>query len=277
MTASHTSSSPASPVVRLQREGDVALVRLCNVERLNPFTVQLQTELRALLAEIRQDRSLRAMVLAADGRAFCVGADLSSLGQAGDDDQRSIGERASDWMRTLTATLVQELHEMPMAVVSAVNGACAGGGVGLALAADMVLMGRSAYLYLPFISKLGIVPDVGSSWFLPRMAGRGRALGLALTGERLSAEKAVQWGLVWACVDDDRLRAEALALAHQLAQLPAHGALEARRAFDAASRLTLHEQLLYEAARQRDLLDEPSFIEGVSAFLGKRPPKFPGR
>lgn len=266
-----------SPVVRLERDGDVALVLLCNAERLNPFTVALQNELRAVMAEVREDRSLRAMVLAAEGRAFCVGADLSSLGKAGDEDQRSTGERTYEWMRTLTATLVQELHEMPMAVVSAVNGPCAGGGVGLALAADMVVMGRSAYLYLPFISKLGIVPDVGSSWFMQRLAGRGRALGMALTGERVTAEKAVAWGLAWSCVEDDQLRAEALALAHQLAQLPAHGALEARRAFDAASRNTLREQLLYEADRQRELLDRPSFVEGVSAFLGKRPPKFPGR
>lgn len=263
--------------VRLEREGDVALVLFDNPERLNPFTLDLQSALRALLAQLREDRSVRALVLAAEGRAFSVGADLASLGTPDPGDPRSIGERTAQWMRELTNPLVLDLHDMPMPVLSAVNGPCAGGGVGLALAADMVLMGRSAYFYLPFVTHLGLVPDVGGSWFLQRLLGRGRALGLALTGQRLGAEQAVQWGLAWGCVDDDRLRAEAMQLAQRLARLPAQGALQARRVFDAAAANDLATQLEVEAQCQGTLIDDPAFAEGVAAFFAKREPRFPGR
>lgn len=267
------SSSP----VRLDRDGAVAIAVLDNAAGLNALTLPMQTALRALLAEVRADRSVRALLLVAEGRAFCVGADLSSLGAPEPNDERTLGERTAQWMRGLTNPLVQELHEMPVPVVAAVNGPCAGGGVGLALAADIVIAARSAYFYLPFIAKLGIVPDVGSSWFVQRLAGRGRALGLALTGERLHAEQAVAWGLAWAVVDDGALRERALELAQRLTLLPAHGALEARRAVDAAARHTLAEQLEYEAQRQSELLNRPSFLEGVQAFFAKRAPRFPGR
>jgi len=140
-----------------------------------------------------------------------------------------------------------------------------------------VIAARSAYFYLPFLPKLGIVPDLGSTWFMERLAGRGRAMGLALLGDRLSAEQAVQWGVAWACVDDAVLRAEALAVAQRLAKLPAHAAVEARRAFDAAALNTLPQQLAYEAERQRELLDKASFMEGVRAFLEKREARFAGR
>jgi len=263
--------------VRLERDGDVAILTLANPARLNPLGLGLQQRLRALLAEIRADHGVRAVVLTAEGKGFCVGADLSAMGPAGDGDARSLGERTADTMQALSNRLILDLHELPVPVVCAVNGACAGAGVGLALAADVVLMARSAYFLLPFISRLGIVPDLGSTWFIERIAGRGRALALTLLGDRLGAERAVQWGLAWDSVDDTALQAQALALAQRLAKLPAHAALEARRAFDAAAANTLAQQLSYEAERQRVLLDLPSFAEGVAAFSEKREPRFPGR
>ncbi|MBI5256901.1 MAG: enoyl-CoA hydratase/isomerase family protein [Burkholderiales bacterium] len=259
--------------LRFERDGDVALIVFDNPARMNPLSVDFQQGLRELLERVRNDRTLRALVLTGEGRGFCVGADLTSM-KPTPDDPRTLGERTAENMHALSNRLIQELHELPVPVVSAVNGACAGAGVGVALAADVVLAARSAYFYLPFLPKLGIVPDLGSTWFMQRLAGRGRALGLALLGDRLSAEQAVQWGVAWACVDDDALRAEALAIAQRLAKLPAHATLEARRAFDAAASNTLVQQLHYEAERQRELLNKPSFMQGVRAFLEKRDPRF---
>ena len=277
MTGTARDTVPDPSPVLLERDGDVAILTLSNPARLNPLGTGLQQRLRTLLADIRDDRGVRAVVLTGEGKGFCVGADLSAMGPAGDRDARSVGERTADIMQAVSNRLVLDLRELPVPVVCAVNGACAGAGVGLALAADVVLMARSAYFYLPFIPKLGIVPDLGSTWFIERLAGRGRALAWTLLGDHLGAERAVQWGLAWDLVDDADLRAQALVLAQRLAALPAHAAVEARRAFDAAAANTLPEQLSYEAERQRVLLDLPSFAEGVAAFTEKRAPRFPGR
>jgi len=172
---------------------------------------------------------------------------------------------------------VRDLRALPLPVVCAINGVAAGGGLGLALVGDVVLAARSAYFYLPFMAKLGIVPDVGSTWFYQRLLGTGRATALTLLADRLPAEKAAAWGLIWDCVDDALLMDEAMAVARRLATLPAHAALETRAAFDAAAGHTLTEQLAYEAERQRELLDRPEFSEGVQAFLEKRAPSFAPR
>ncbi len=264
----------AAPVIRYERDGAVALAIFDRAERLNPLSVEFQQALRGVCAQVREDRSVRALLLTGEGRAFCVGADLSSLGQPAPGDTRSLGPRVAEQMHALSNRVILDLRELPVPVLSAVNGACAGAGVGIALAADVVLAAKSAYFYLPFLPKLGIVPDLGTTWFIERLAGRGRALGLSLLGDRLAAEQAVQWGVAWAAVDDAALRSEALALAHRLAKLPSHAAVEARRAYDAAAINTLPQQLAYEAERQRELLDKPSFIEGVQAFLAKREPRF---
>lgn len=261
---------------RLERDDDVAVIVFDNPTRMNAITEGFQQGLRELLGRVRTDRSVRSLVLTGEGRGFCVGADLSSV-PPGTEDGRTLGDRVADQMHELANPLIIELRELPVPVVAAVNGACAGAGVALALAADVVLAARSAYFYLPFIPKLGIVPDLGTTTFLRRVAGHGRAMALTLLGERLPAERAAEWGMVWACVDDDALRVEGLAAARRLARLPAHGVLEARRAFDAAARNSLREQLAYEAERQRVLIDLPAFSEGVRAFLEKREPQFAGR
>ena len=260
--------------ILLERQGDVAWLRLNIPQRLNPLALPLQVALRAQLAALREDRSVRALVITGVGKAFCVGADLGAMRPPSD---KSLGEQTADTMQALSNRLIEDIRSLPFPVVSAVNGPCAGAGVGVALAADMVVAAQSAYFYLPFMPRLGIVPDLGSTWFLQRSAGRARAVGLSLLGERLSAQQALDWGLIWACVQDDQLAAQAQALALRLAQLPAHAAQEIRRTYDHAEGATLPEQLHYEASRQRELIDRPEFAEGVRAFLEKREPKFPPR
>lgn len=172
--------------------------------------------------------------------------------------------------------VVQALKELPVPVVCAINGVAAGGGVGLALAGDLVVAAKSSYFYLPFFPSLGAVPDMGATWALPRAIGRARALGLALTGEKLPAQTAQEWGLIWACVEDDRLETESRRLARRLAAMPRHSILEARAIFAAAETNTLAQQLDLERARQMELVDGESFAEGVRAFSERRQPDFGG-
>lgn len=273
----------SSPAVRMERHGnngEIALIVLQDSARMNPLGRPLQLRLRELLAEVREDTSLRALVLTAEGRGFCVGADLSSMGGAqggAQADGRTLGAQTADNMQQLSNRLILDLQQLPVPVVCAINGAAAGAGVGLALAGDVALAARSAYFYLPFLPRLGIVPDLGTTWFIERRLGRARALGLSLLGDRLGAQQAADWGLVWACVDDEALREQALATAARLARLPAGAVLEARRALDHAAASTLEQQLHYEAERQRDLVGAPAFMEGVQAFMQKREPVFAPR
>ncbi len=256
------------------RVGAVALLRLNIPARMNPLTMELQQALRTALAELREDKTVRALLLTGTGKAFCVGADLGSMSPP---VSGSLGEQTAAMMETLSNRLIEDLRTLPFPVLSAVNGACAGAGVGVALAADVVLAARSAYFYLPFMPRLGIVPDLGTTWFLERAVGRARAVAMSLLGERLAAEQAERWGLVWQCVDDGDLPAQALALAQRLAALPVHAAQEIRAVYELAGQQTLVEQMRSEAVRQRELIDRPTFAEGVQAFLGKREPVFPPR
>lgn len=251
----------------------IASITLNDTARLNAITRPMLEGLLEVQAQLRGDPSVRAAILTGEGRGFCAGADLSTMSPP---EGRTLGDIAADEMDRFLNAVIRGFRELPFPVVSAVNGPAAGAGVGFALAADLVLAARSAYFYLPFLSRLGIIPDAGCTWFLPHLLGAGRTMGLALLGEKLSAEKAEQWGLIWECVDDTSLAQRARAVAGQLKSLPRHAALEARRAFDAASRNTLAEQLRYECDRQRELIDGAAFAEGVRAFLEKRPPSFAG-
>ena len=254
----------------------IAHVTLNLPAKLNPLTIPMQQELLQAYERVREDRSVRALVLTGAGKAFCVGADLESLGEA-DATGKSAGNRTAEMMNAWTNRLVGELEDLPVPVVSAVNGAAAGAGVGLALAADVVVAGRSAYFYLPFLPRLGIAPDIGTTWVVPRLVGRARFMAMALLDERLDAERAAEWGLVWSCVDDAALAAEAHGLAERLAMLPTGAVVEARQAYAAAQHNDLPEQLAYETERQRHLIDRPAFAEGVAAFRAKRRPQFETR
>lgn len=263
-----------SDPLRIERDGNVAILSFNVPTRLNPLTRELQQALREQLALLRDDAAVGAIVLTGVGKAFCVGADLASMN---DVEGGSLGTRTAETMASLSNPLIEDLRTMPVPVVSAVNGPAAGAGVAVALAGDIVLAARSAYFYLPFMPRLGIVPDLGTPWFLERLVGRGRAIGMSLLGERLPAIQAAQWGLVWACVEDAELRAHAIALAQRLAKLPAHAAREIRAVYESAATQPLAAQLAYEAQRQRELIDGPDFAEGVRAFLEKREPVFTRR
>jgi 2-(1,2-epoxy-1,2-dihydrophenyl)acetyl-CoA isomerase len=256
----------------------IATLTLNEAERMNPLDAPLIQGCLDAAQRVHEDRSVRALLLNARGRAFSVGADLSDLKS---NAQRPGGESLGHYVGRLMAErgnpLMAALRALPVPVVCAVQGAAAGGGVGLALAADIVVAARSAYFYLPFVPALGLVPDMGSSWFLPRAVGHARALGLTLLGDKLPAQQAADWGLIWACVDDDKLQDEGRLVARRLAALPAHAIVETRALFEASRKNDFEQQLALERERQQALIDGGAFAEGVRAFGERRSPVFPGR
>jgi 2-(1,2-epoxy-1,2-dihydrophenyl)acetyl-CoA isomerase len=268
----------ASAVEYEVREG-VAVVALNEPQRMNPLSEAVQAGLLDAIARVHGDRSVRAMLLTGNGRGFCVGADLKDFGQRADhpDADESLGCYVGKMMEEKASAIVRGLRTLPVPVVCAVNGVAAGGGFGFALTADVVIAARSAYFYLPFIPALGVIPDMGVMWTAVRTIGRARAAALALTGNRLSAEQAEQWGLIWSCVDDEQLMPQAMALAQQLAALPVHAIGELRQLLDAAEVNPINEQLELESARQRVLIDGESFREGLNAFRERRKAVFRGR
>ncbi|MFT3804466.1 MAG: enoyl-CoA hydratase-related protein [Burkholderiaceae bacterium] len=266
------------PAVRLAIEETIATISLDDGDRMNPLGDEAIDGLADAVARVRDDRQVRALIVTGRGRGFCVGADLEHYRRML--DASSSGPTLGRYVGELMARMnpvVLALEQLPVPVVCAVNGVAAGGGAGLALAGDLVIAAKSAYFYLPFFPALGAVPDMGLTWTLPRAVGRPRALGLALTGEKLSAQTAQEWGLIWACVEDDRLEAESRRLARRLAAMPAHAIEEARAIFAASERNTLARQLDLERDRQMERVAGESFAEGVRAFGERRAPRFGGR
>jgi 2-(1,2-epoxy-1,2-dihydrophenyl)acetyl-CoA isomerase len=264
--------------VRFTVRDAIATLTLDEGDRLNPLTPALQQGVLDALRRVREDTAIRALILTASGRAFCVGADLIDFNERAKDPARgSLGTQVGHMLDETGNPIVAQLRSLPVPVVCAVNGVAAGGGVGLALAGDVVVAARSAIFYLPFVPALGAVPDMGASWALPRAVGRARALGLALLGDKLDAARAADWGLIWACVDDASLAEEALTLATRLAAMPAHAIAEARALFAASERNNLAQQLALERERQAALIDGEAFAEGMRAFIERRPPLFRGR
>lgn len=267
------------PSVLFRVEDGVAVATLNEGDRMNPLTEAVQAGLKDAIARVHEDRSIRAMVLTGNGRGFCAGADLKDFSRragelsAGD----SLGGYVGRMMEDSGNPILHGLRNLPVPLVCALNGVAAGGGVGIALAGDVVVAARSASFYLSFVPALGIVPDMAATWALLRSVGRARTMGMALKGDKLTAEKAAAWGAIWACVDDEQLLPEAMAIAHQLAELPGHAIGETRALLDAAEGNTLDQQLRFERERQAALIDGASFAEGVQAFVQRRKPVFSGR
>lgn len=239
--------------------------------RLNSFTVQMHDEIAEALTQIENDKSVRTLLITGAGRGFCAGQDLNdravSPGSEALDLGLSVEKRYNPLIRRLTS--------LPMPVVCAVNGVAAGAGASLAFAADIAIAAKSAKFIMSF-ANIGLVPDSGSSWALPRLAGQARALGLALTGDPLPAETAAEWGLIWKCVDDDKLAEEANALAAKFASAPTRGLAETKKLIRTAFTRLLDEQLDLERDRMRELGRSEDYREGVDAFLNKRKPAFRG-
>ena len=254
----------------------VTTLTLNRPQGLNALNKQLIDELRGAIRHFGKDDATRAIVLTGAGRGFCSGADLANAG-FNDGVARSVGEGVSHSMEIGYNPLVRDIAACPKPIVAAVNGIAAGGGVGLALSADIVIAAKSAYFVQVFGPRLGLVPDMGCTWYLPRLVGRARARGLALLGDRLNAEQAAQWGLIWAAYDDAELMTQANAIAGRLAKGPPKAFAQIKHTLDIAPDNTLDEQLEIERRIQGVLGDTEDFREGVTAFLTKREPQFKGR
>src|SRR5687767_1448619 len=254
--------------ILVERDAGVATITLDRPDRLNSFTRAMHAELREALAGLGD---ARVLVLTGAGRGFCAGQDLNDRavapGQAVD-----LGETVEESWNPL----VRALATLPQPVIARVNGVAAGAGANIALACDLVIAAKSAKFIQSF-SALGLIPDSGGSWHLPRLVGQARALGLALTGEPLPAEQAADWGLIWKAVDDDRLDAEVDALATRFASGPTRGLARIK----AMIRESWGQSLNSELDRQRDAMRElgysDDYREGVAAFMEKRKPSFTGK
>ena len=239
-------------------------------DKLNAFNVSMHAALRAAFEDARDDDACRAVLLTGAGRGFCAGQDL------GDRDPDAGPPDLGETLDTLYNPLVRLIRGMDKPVVCAVNGVAAGAGANIALACDIVLAARSARFIQAF-AKIGLIPDSGGTWFLPHLIGEARAKALALTGEPLSAEQAVDWGLIWKAVGDDTLMDEARGLVAGLAAGPtlAYGMI--KQAIQSSFGRDLDAQLDLERDLQKRAGRSPDYAEGVGAFLEKRKPRFTGR
>ena len=248
----------------------IARVTLNRPDRLNCFNAEMHLELRNALTRTREGRA-RVLLLTGAGRGFCAGQDLSDRNVAVGGDPVDLGHT----IETLYKPLVLSLRALEMPVICAVNGIAAGAGASIALACDLVLAARSA-AFIQAFCKIGLVPDTGATWALPRLVGSARAMGLAMLGDRLSAEQAEAWGLIWKCVDDDKLMAEADQLAVHFSSAPTRGLARTKQALYASSGNSFEQQLELERVCQRELGFGHDYREGVAAFMEKRSPRFTG-
>jgi 2-(1,2-epoxy-1,2-dihydrophenyl)acetyl-CoA isomerase len=247
-------------MLRTEINDRVAIVTLDRPERLNALSWGLQNRIREAIETLGRQDEVTAIVITGAGRAFSAGADLHDLAASED--------LAAEVKHHLTATmtpLAQAVLAAPVPLVAAVNGPCAGGAVGLALLADIVIAARSAYFLVPQVVPLGGVPDLGATWILGRLLGRARALGMSLTGERVPAEQAERWGLIWRCVDDDELLDQAVTAARRLATAPA-ATVATRALIDAGFASTLDAQLDLEAAHQSARFADPAVAAVIERF-----------
>ncbi|HJW53789.1 MAG TPA: 2-(1,2-epoxy-1,2-dihydrophenyl)acetyl-CoA isomerase PaaG [Burkholderiaceae bacterium] len=258
--------------ILFENGGGIARLTLNRPDKLNSFTAAMHIELRDALGRIQADPAVRVLVLTGAGRGFCAGQDLADLAGAPGTPATDLGDIVEQYYGPLVLTL----RALPFPVICAVNGVAAGAGANLALACDIVLAARSAS-FVEVFCKLGLIPDTGGTYFLPRLLGSARATGLALLGDKLSAERAESWGLIWKCVADEQLQQEANALATHFASAPTRGLARTKEALQASGTHTLAQQLDLECQLMRELGNSEDYREGVAAFMEKRAPQFKGR
>jgi 2-(1,2-epoxy-1,2-dihydrophenyl)acetyl-CoA isomerase len=268
--------------LKFEQRERIAYVTLNRPERLNAMTDPMIKDLRAAAAAIDSNEEIRAVLLTGAGRAFCAGADLT--GDHFKDDSAGhpspVARRAGDRIRVHLQEhfnpMIAAWYHLRVPVVVAVNGVAAGAGVSVALMGDIVMAAKSATFLQLFAPKLGLMPDLGSTFYLPRLVGTARAKGLTLLGDALSAADAAAWGLIWACVDDAELFERADSIARRFASGPTQAYQRIKSVFNVEPPQTLAEQLAIEADSQAALADTSDFTEGVAAFRGKRAPNFTG-
>lgn len=250
----------------------VARVTLSRPDKLNSFTEAMHLELRDALQQVQQGTEARVLVITGAGRGFCAGQDLSDRGmQIGSGEAPDLGATVEKFYKPL----ILALQNLRVPTLAAVNGIAAGAGASLALACDLVVATESSY-FLQAFSKVGLIPDTGGTWLLPQRIGMARAMGLALLAEKLPAQKAANWGLIWSCVPDAGFQDEIARLAGMLAQAPTRALVRTRQAMQASLSHTLEQQLSTEAGIMRELGWRHDYAEGVAAFLAKRPAHFTG-
>lgn len=254
-------------------EDGVLTLRMNRPEVLNSLNSDIVFALINALGNAATNDNVRAIVLTGNGRGFCAGADLAG-GNWQSEDGMSPGDITANSMEIGFNPLVRAVVDSPKPVITAINGIAAGGGVGLALSGDLVLAAESAKFRLVFAPQLGIIPDVGASWLVPNLVGRARANGMALLGDSLPADKALEWGMVWEVHPDDQLVAKAQEYAARMAQGSITGMKATVRAHDKAMLQSIHDQLDFEKEEQRHYTNQPVFFEGVKAFIEKRKPNF---
>lgn len=250
----------------------VAVVSLNRPETLNSFHEAMHKELHAALDAISNNPEIRALLLTGEGRGFCAGQDLADPMVKPADPMPDLGVAIEQYYNQT----IKKLSSLPIPVICAVNGIAAGAGANIPLACDLVIAARSAKFIQAFC-KIGLLPDSGGTWSLPRLVGMARAKQLAMLGDVLTAEQAVDWGLIYKVVDDEALRDEALKLAQHLASQPTSGLAKIKQALDASQHNSLDEQLDLELQLQREAGASDDYREGVMAFIEKRPAKFTGR
>ncbi len=258
--------------IALESSEGIARLTLNRPQRLNSFNTVMHAEVQDALAVVQRDSCARVLILTGAGRGFCAGQDLSDRVVAPGGAPPDLGPSIERGYKPL----ILALRRLPLPIIAAVNGVAAGAGANIALACDLVIAARSAAFVQAF-SKIGLVPDSGGTWLLPRLAGHARAMGLALLGEKLPAERAAQWGLIWRCVEDGELAAEVDTLARQLAAAPTRGLARTKQAMLEGWSRTLEQQLDAERDYQQELGRSADYAEGVAAFMEKRVPRFTGR
>ena len=250
----------------------VARLTLNRPDKLNSFTTTMHEEVRDALGRLRNQTDLRALLLTGAGRGFCAGQDLGDRTVAPGDEPVDLGASIEKYY----GPMVVALRALPVPVLCAVNGVAAGAGVNLALACDLVIAKKSASFIQSF-ARLGLVPDTGGTYLLPRLAGTARAMGLALLGDKLPAEQAAEWGLIWRCFEEDVFEMETDKLLQYFAAGPTLGLARTKQAIYASANATFEQQLKTERDSVRELGMSADYAEGVQAFLGKRAPVFHGR